>query len=143
MNNTDTKSKQAIEQELRNFSGTTKYYRYSPRLFPTFFLTDGTNYVAEICGTYCLFDYIASQQMNPIIRDHPKLQEIQFWTLTVQGLKGIIICEWDSDQVVFQEKLQFITFPLDSISVWVAPLYLSPDDIAPPRKLVAYLPSEH
>ena len=147
MNNTNTKSKQAIAKELTHFTGTTQYYRYSPGLFPTFYLTDGTHYVAESCEAYWLFDYIASHQINSVIRKHPKLQQLQFRKLTVQDSKGFIICEWDTDQVVFSETIQFTDFPLDSIRLWVAPLHLSYVGLCSLEQdqwgWLAYLPSEH
>ncbi len=132
-----------ILEDLKNFRGTGTYYRHAPQLFPRFHLTDGTHYLAEACEAYWFFDLIASNQLNPIIKNHPKLQELQFWDLKVSDSKGVISCSWDSNEVVFSEKLDYTDFPLELIRVWVAPLYLSPDDIEPPKKLVAYLPSEH
>ncbi|MDV3351277.1 hypothetical protein QGP82_21415 [Leptothoe sp. LEGE 181152] len=147
MNKTNSKSKQEIEKELANFSGTTQYYRHSAELFPLFFLTDGAYYAAESCGAYWLMDYIASHQTNPVIRDHPKLQQLQFWELKVKGSKGIVICEWDSGFEVFREEIQFTDFPLDSIRIWVAPFYLGyagySDIQGKEWGWVAYLPSEH
>ena len=143
MNKTKSKSKQEIEKELKSFTGTTKYYRYAPGLFPNFYLTDGAYFVAESLGAYWLMDFIASHQKNPVICEHPKLQQIQFWTLKVKDSRGVIICEWDSGHEVFREEIDYTDFPLDSISIWVSPLYLSPDDVEPPLKLVAFLPSEY
>lgn len=143
MNKTITSTTQEIERTLKTFSGTTQYYRHSPQIFPLFHLTDGTHYVAEECEAYWLMDYIASHQVNPVIRDHPKLQELQFWTLTVNDSKGTIICEWDTGEVVYKDAISYTDFPLEKISIWVAPLYLSAEDIEPPLKRVAYLPSEH
>lgn len=143
MNKTISTPTQEIEKTLRGFTGTTKYYRHSPQLFPLFHLTDGTHYVAEELEAHWLMDFIASHQMNPLIKNHRKLQELQFWTLTVNDSKGVIVCEWDTGQVVYREAISYTDFPLESVSIWVAPLYLGPDDINPPIKRVAYLPSEH
>lgn len=143
MNKTNSKSKQEIEKELNSFTGTTQYYRYSPQLFPNFYLTDGTHFLAESCEAHWLMDFIASQQLNPVIREHRKLQQIQFWTLKVNDSEGVIFCEWDSGFEVFREKIHYTDFPLDSVNIWVSPLYLSPDDVKPPKKFVAFLQSEY
>ena len=135
--------RQEIEKELNSFTGTTQYYRHSPQLFPNFYLTDGTYFLAESCEAHWLIDYIASQQLNPKIREHPKLKQIQFWTLKVENSRGVIFCEWDSGFEVFREKIDYTDFPLDLIRIWVSPLYFGPDDVEPPLKLVAFLPSEY
>lgn len=143
MNTSCIKNTQVILDNLKNFRGTGRYYRHSPFLFPYFHLTDGTEYLAEECEAFWLFDFIASHQATPKILSHPKLQEIQFWSLKVKDSSAVIACSWDSNEVVFKEKIPYTDFPLDEVRIWVAPLYLGPDDIEPPKKWVAYLPGEH
>jgi len=82
-----------IANNLSQFSGTGAYYRYSP-LFPFLLLTDGTRYLVEACNCYWLIDLIASMQRDPLIRDHKKLQAIQFWNLTVNAEQSATVtCE--------------------------------------------------
>lgn len=129
--------KESIENQLGYFTGTTGYHRLSI-LFPNFLLTDGTKYLAESCGAHWLFDLIASYQTHNKVKKHPKLRELQFWILKVNDSEAIVTCEWDKDQIVLQQKIDYTDFPLEEIKIWVAPTCVE-DKYC----LVAYLPSEH
>ena len=132
----------AILRKLKTFSGTEKYHRYSS-LHPRFLLTDGTLYLAKSCSCYWLFDYLASQQSNPVIKNHKELKSIQFWKLEVEDSSGLIICEWDAGQVVYKERIGFTDFPLESIRIWIIPTWISADLTNNNIHMVAMLPSEY
>jgi hypothetical protein len=130
-----------IANNLSQFSGTGAYYRYSP-LFPFLLLTDGTRYLVEACNCYWLIDLIASMQRDPLIRDYKKLQAIQFWKLTVNAEQSATVtCEWDSEQTVYAQNIEYTDFPLSEARIWIQPYYSSPSDKN--KKLVAHLPSEY
>jgi hypothetical protein len=132
-------SREEIEKQLGKFRCTTCYHRFS-LLFRNFVLTDGAKYIADRCGAYWLFDLIASHQSNPKVKDSRRIGDsIQFWTLKVEDQQGVIICEWDKDQVVLEQKIDYTDFPLPQVRIWVAKTQLADESIV----WVAYLPSEH
>lgn len=55
----DIRTPAQIEQELKNFSGTTGYY---PSSFKTLKLTDGVHYLRESTNSYWLIDIVESIQ---------------------------------------------------------------------------------
>jgi hypothetical protein len=104
---------------LEGFIGSETFTRYSP-LFPRICLSEGALYVAETAGAYWLMDVIGSHQ--PQALRHPRLQEIQFWTLTVKDHKGLVICQPDSgEKPVIRQRIPYTDFPLPEIKLWVAP----------------------
>jgi hypothetical protein len=107
--------------ELDSFTGgTSRYYRYSPQLFPTVFLTDGMQFLVETAQCYWLIDAIAALQYEPSIYNHPQLAEIQFWTLRVyENESATLSCEWDSDEVIYTQKIKWTDFPLPTQKIWV------------------------
>lgn len=137
--NKKIRTREKIERDLQNFCGTTSYHRFSI-LFQNFLLTDGARYVAEQCGACWLFDLIATHQSNPKVKNNPYLQNsIQFWTLNVENEQGIVMCEWDIEQVVLKEKIDYTDFPLPQIRIWVSKTQLEDGSIV----WIAYLPSEY
>ncbi|NEQ50493.1 MAG: hypothetical protein F6K11_10220 [Leptolyngbya sp. SIO3F4] len=142
--NTKNKLNQdAILKKLRTFSGTKSYFRHSS-LFPRFLLTEGALYLAKACSCYWLFDYLASQQNNPVIKDHKKLQIMQFWELTAGESTGVISCEWADERAVHEDQISFTAFPLESIRIWIAPTMATPTfETLDNKHMVAMLPSEY
>ena len=133
----------SLEFDLRQFTGTTGYFRPQPRLFPRFVLTDGARYLAEKAEAFWLFDAIASLQLYPKIRNHLKLRELQFWRLEVAEDKSAVLSvEWDKDLVVYSQALEYTDFPLKSLLLYVAPTVIAVDSGDLMVK-VCYLPSEH
>lgn len=128
-------------EQLNQFIGTTQYYCYS-RLFSYLLLTDGTKFLIEKTRCYWLFNTIAALQLHPLIKEHFKLQQIQFWTFTVaDNRSATLICEWDKGMTVYEERIERINFYLESISIWVQPTRFpdNPDNCY----YIAYLPSEY
>ncbi len=112
--------KQRGLEALDEFTGTKKYYRYNPQRFPNVVLTEGVRFLAETAECFWLIDEIASLQQHPNLCKHPQLQEIQFWTLRVHGDESAILtCEWDSNEVVYQQAIRRTDFPLSIQTLWV------------------------
>lgn len=127
--------------DFSQFTGTTAYYQYSP-LFANFLLTDGTKFLAEKAECYWLMDKIAALQIHPTIKNHPQLRTIQFWKLTVHDDRSAtLLCEWDYNEMVYEERIDYTDFPLDSVKVWVQRTRLSED--SKEWVYVAHLPSEY
>lgn len=108
--------------DLNQFTGTLCYFRYSPQLFPNFFLTDGCRYLAKEAGCYWLFDAIASCQNIPKI----KAANIQFWQLDVAKDKSAVLtCKAEVDEngddiLTYSQHIPFADFPLDWVKIWVS-----------------------
>ncbi|MCC0178050.1 hypothetical protein I4641_13780 [Waterburya agarophytonicola K14] len=133
----------SLEEDLRQFMGTTGYFRPQPLLFPKFLLTDGARYVAEKAEAFWLFDAIASLQLHPKIKNHRELKDLQFWRLEVAENKSAMLSvEWDEDRVVYTQGIGHTTFPLKSLLLYVAPTVIEVEKKDRIVK-VCYLPSEH
>jgi len=110
------------ESMLRQFTGTERYYRWSP-LFRLCVLTDGSKYLAENAGAYWLMDAIASHQ--PEALKNEKLQYFQLWTLKVTNKSAILTCREDSghgNSAKITQKIKYTDFPLDEINLYCNPL---------------------
>jgi hypothetical protein len=107
-----------LEENLRQFTGTEKYYSNS--VYP-FRYTDGIKYLADHAGAYWLLDAIASWQGNPIIKSNwDDLGQIQFWKLKVSpDSSAILICERDLDEIVITQKIPLTDFPLPEITLYL------------------------
>jgi hypothetical protein len=125
------------QAELNQFTGTEHYYRSAINRDVVY--TDGVQYLAEKAGAYWLIDKIASLQREKTIRADRMLNDMQFWTLRVVGHGATLICERDSNNVAYEEKIEWTDFPLPEVKLWVAPTAM--EDGKEIR--VIYLPSEH
>jgi hypothetical protein len=108
-----------LEENLRQFTGTEKYYSNS--VYP-FRYTDGIKYLADHAGAYWLLDAIASWQGNPIIKSNwDDLGQIQFWKLKVSpDNSAVLICERDLDEpVVITQRITFTDFPLLEVTLYL------------------------
>ena len=108
-----------LASNLSQFIGTTQYYRMP---FPSshLYFTDGAYYLAEYGNCFWLFDYIASQQLNPLIRDSRRLQGFQLWRLEVDVEKqtGVIFLDADEGGKIITEKIDYTDFVLKSIMLF-------------------------
>lgn len=103
------------EGELSQFTGTSQYYQHPLGVL----ITDGVHYVAERGGAYWLIDVIAIWQLHPRIYQDPMLQQIQFWTLTVNDDRSAqLICERDSDDIAVSQRIPFTDFPLKTLRLY-------------------------
>lgn len=145
--------------QLNSFTGTDHYYKAGP-LFPGLVYTDGVAHLLENADAYWLMDAIGSYQ--PECKKDPRLQQMQFWTLRMEQSKApatlgeqiaekrgetphmaTLICERDTDDVAFTQKIEFTDFPFQAfpngeVKIWVAPTGIEGKPV-----MVAYLPSEH
>lgn len=111
--------------ELRQFTGTEKWHRWSP-LFPKMVMTDGAKYVADHGGkhgAYWLMDAIASYQHSPRLVGNENLQAFQLWALEVFPDKTAkLTCRADSDvPPVIEQMIEYTDFDLSNFSVYCMP----------------------
>lgn len=84
--------------------------------------TEGVKAMAEQAGAYWLIDAIASYQISPKVRRNEKLQEIQFWSLTVtkEG-KATLECVEDAGRpAVIRQRISSTDFPVEGIKLYLA-----------------------
>jgi hypothetical protein len=110
--------------DLAQFTGTAGWHKWSP-LFPKMTLTDGARYVAEHGGengAYWLMDAIASHQ--PELLKNPRLQDAQFWTLSVNPDKTAkLTCVEDSDcPPCVEQHIDYTDFDLNELRLYCMPL---------------------
>lgn len=105
-----------LEKELQGFSGTSEYHTHV-----NIFLTDGAKFLAEKAECYWLFNIIASYQPRIVrILEEKDLRNFQIWTLAKKENDGAIVkCEWDTDQLIVQQAIEYADFPLQSIKIYV------------------------
>jgi len=101
----------ALEEELGQFTGTTKYY---PSTFGTLNLTDGVHYLRERANCYWFIDIIESYQ--------PSLRGVSFqiWGIKVNADKtAMVYCKEDSDKKpVVSQELTYTDFPVDNFELY-------------------------
>ena len=108
---------------LDQFTGGDTYYR-NP--IGNLRYTEGIKYLADNADCYWLIDAIGSYQRKLLDLD------FQFWELTVKpDYSCTLICRLDTHLApVVRQEIEFTTFPLPEIKVWV-------------EQGVLLLPSEH
>lgn len=73
--------------------------------------------MAEVGRAYWLIDTIALMQLEK----HVAVQDFQLWTLSVQlDRSARLVCEDGNDNIVYETHIDFTTFPLDEIRLYVA-----------------------
>jgi len=99
-----------IEQNLRQFTGTTQYYRG----FLGTLMTDGVKYLCDQCSCYWLVDLIGSYQgqLNNV--------GFQIWKVEVYGDQTArVTCKEDSDsEVLVEQWIDYTDFPLAEYELW-------------------------
>ncbi len=108
------KTPQEIASELNQFYGSTTLYKHWLGLN----YTDGIQYLAKEANCYWLLDAIASHQTKQFL-SNPQLREFQIWHLQVQENSGVLICEWDTNQEVLRQEIEYTDFPLSHIKVYL------------------------
>ena len=136
-----------IKSSLNQFTGSEQFHKFSV-LFPRHVLSDGVKWLAENLDCYWLCDLVASYHGRCMKDPKNMLQGMQFWTLTVHPPEerisrngnpkpmAKVICERDTGDVAFKQKIPYTDFPLTSIKLYCAP---SGDGV----HYTIYLPSEH
>lgn len=108
------KSATEIRDNLSYFTGTERYYRWSP-LFSRFVLTDGAQYLAQNAECYWLMDAIASH----VGAYHD--QGFALARLKKQDKGWLLTLEDGNDGVLARQEIEFSDFPLDEITLYVCP----------------------
>lgn len=100
-----------LEEELDQFTGTTKYYGST---FGRLNLTEGVHYLREKANCYWLIDIIESYQ--PELKDVP----FQIWGIKVNEDKtATVYCKEDSDRKpIVTQKLEYTDFPLKEFELY-------------------------
>ena len=103
-----------LEQELRQFTGTEDYTRWSA-LFRNFVLTDGALYLAENAGAFWLMDAIASHLGSY------KNEGFVVAHLCMIGSTGkwSLLLEDGNDNTLAEQTIEFSDFPLEEITLYV------------------------
>lgn len=118
-----------LEQELRQFTGTEVYTRWSA-LFRNFVLTDGALYLAENAGAFWLMDAIAShvgsyKNEGFVVAKFLRAKASNAWILRLED---------GNDEVLADQIIEYSDFPLEEFTLYV----ISQDDL-----WVILLPSEY
>jgi hypothetical protein len=118
-----------VRNTLRQFTGTSGYYKH---LFPgrsPIYITDGCKYVRDVCKAFWLFDQILIAQSLPRV----KSISFQKWIFEQQrsDLSWKLTCiNTDDNKSIWSKRIEFSDFPLQKIEIWVI-------------DKVALLPKEH
>ena len=104
---------ETLRAELRQFTGSTEFYRHFTQLM----YTEGVRFLAEQARLYWLIDAIASWQPHAL-RD-PALREFQLWELRITETEAVVVCLRDSEDEAFRQKLEHADSALDYVRLYV------------------------
>ena len=137
--NTTNLTSAEIESQLKYYTGTTRYYRFSS-FHPYTFLTDGALEAQKLLECNWLFLHIASRQEHYKIKNCPYLQQIQFWTFTVnhETSDNLLICERDTNDIAYKISFDYTDFKLAKFHI-----YVQPTEIGNTACEIIHLPSEY
>ena len=99
---------------LKQFYGSATLYKHWLGLK----YTEGIQHLAQETNCYWVLDAIASHQTKQFLLN-PKLREFQIWHLQVQKNSGVLICEWDTNQEVLRQDIEYTDFPLSHIKLYL------------------------
>lgn len=127
-------------QEIQAYScmGTTCYRFNEITKMARVVYTDGVKSVMDKAGAYWL--------LNDICLYQPRVQkilgqDIQFWKLIVEDSSARLICERDTDDVIFSTDIEYTDFPEMEFRIWLELSETSFGD-GPVPVMVAMLPEE-
>lgn len=134
---TSTITPSSLLVQLRHFTGSERFYRHLLNRQVVF--TEGVRFLAEQAEAFWLIDaiasYFGSPEMRAAMSSDPRLNSMQFWTLTVTDGRGELEMEADADEpAAITQDVPFTDFPLDRIDIWAG--YSG-------ESWTLYLPSEH
>ena len=125
------------QSDLDQFVGNCDRYKF----FGCIILTPGVRYFVENGGksekgtAWWLLDIITSYQGDRRINNNEDLRYLQFWTLKIEGDKGIVTCDDGNNNVFITQEITRPDCCLSEVKIWVG------DNGNGTR--TAYLPSEH
>jgi hypothetical protein len=107
-----------IKRALRQFTGTSKYWRHLYPSHSPLLITDGCRYVRDELESHWLFDNILLYQ------DDKRLKGLNFqlWELrqSKKDLSWLLTCREDSgNKPIISQVIEFSDFPLDYIKLYV------------------------
>jgi len=106
----DSIDKLELISELRNFTGTERYYRYGRKSV----LTDGVSYLAERARCYWLIDVFASY----IHEVDSKFETFLSLKVHVRQSSATVIIDDGDGRLIAQQKIEFTDLPLDFLNLY-------------------------
>lgn len=110
----DFMEQNALMAELRQFTGSTEFYRHFTNRIV---YTEGIKFLGARARLYWLIDLIAALQ--PRALKDPALREFQLWELRITNGKPVVVCLRDSEDEVFRLPLKSADSALDFVRVYV------------------------
>ena len=110
----DFMDQNALRAELRQFTGSTEFYRHFTNAI---IYTEGVKFIAERARLYWLIDLIASFQ--PRVLKDAALCEFQLWELRIANGKAVVVCLRDSEDEAFRFPLKLADSALDFVRLYV------------------------
>ena len=117
------KTKEEIEAELMQFTGTEFYHKHPLGIMST----DGIDYLCQNCACFWLIDAVASWQFDKKVR---KIEFKVFRLKVNEDKSAVLIIEDGNYNKIAQQIISYTDFPLEEIDLWFA-------------NGICYLPSEH
>ena len=99
-----------LEQQLRQFTGTTQY----ARLYAHVFLTDGAVYLADKAKAWWLLDVYASYLMQI---DGNK-ESFTCLKMTTSNQTAMVVIEDGNEHVIAKQHIEHTDFPLANITLY-------------------------
>lgn len=102
-------TEQQFKDNLRQFTGTEKYYRHTLGLV----FTDGVNWCINTCSCYWFLTMIGSYKYQL------GKEEFQVWQLAKTAeAKAIVICEDGNKNELIRQEIPFTDFPYSRLVLW-------------------------
>ena len=110
----DFTDQNALHDELRQFTGSTEFYRH---FTGSIIYTEGVKFLAERARLYWLIDLIASLQSRAL--KDAALREFQLWELRITNTDRVVVCLRDCDDEAFRMPLTIADSALDFVRLYV------------------------
>lgn len=104
--------------DQREATGSRRYFRPLPHLFPKFVVSDQAYCLALDLEILFLLETIARSQMRPEIWRNPMLRKIQLWTLEVaeDDSATLEVRSQEDEEGVIMEKYEWVDIPPNSFT---------------------------
>lgn len=110
------KNQKEILEGLKQFYGTTQYFRVSPRLV----LTDGMKYLCDSCECYWLADIVSSILFDNKILTYFKRQSPVVVSIKKNDKGGFLVSVGNNEKKpIYTQEIESSDFPLDSFWFYV------------------------
>jgi hypothetical protein len=108
-------TKEEFELGLKQFIGTSQYWKHECPGSKTLLLTDGCNYVRQEGDARWLFDMLAVLQKERIVY----LQRVQHWQLTRLYIGWVLELRGYDGQTLLPMRIDNSDFPIDELDIWI------------------------